>query len=62
MRLSGIQKEVLSLYRRCLREAVKKPIVSVAYPILSSPVQLLSSHVMTLFRMYGIILRHIRGI
>jgi hypothetical protein len=43
MRLSGIQKEVLSLYRRCLREAVKKPIVSVAYPILSSPVQLLSS-------------------
>jgi ribosomal protein S14 len=28
MRLSGIQKEVLSLYRQCLREAAKKPAVS----------------------------------
>ncbi|KAI1824502.1 complex 1 protein-domain-containing protein [Xylaria intraflava] len=25
MRLSGLQKEVLSLYRRCLRESRKKP-------------------------------------
>ncbi len=25
MRLSGIQKEVLSLYRSCLRECRKKP-------------------------------------
>ncbi|KZF24644.1 hypothetical protein L228DRAFT_245630 [Xylona heveae TC161] len=28
MRLSGLQKEVLALYRRCLREAAKKPIES----------------------------------
>jgi hypothetical protein len=28
MRLSGLQKEVLKLYRRCLREARKKPSVS----------------------------------
>ena len=25
MRLSGLQKEVLSLYRNCLRESRKKP-------------------------------------
>ncbi|VUC27822.1 unnamed protein product [Clonostachys rosea] len=25
MRLSGLQKEVLALYRRCLRESRKKP-------------------------------------
>ena len=29
MRLSGLQKEVLSLYRKCLREARKKPAVRV---------------------------------
>lgn len=28
MRLSGLQKEVLSLYRNCLRECRKKPEVS----------------------------------
>lgn len=28
MRLSGLQREVLKLYRRCLREAAKKPEVS----------------------------------
>ncbi|KAL1839525.1 hypothetical protein VTJ49DRAFT_1427 [Mycothermus thermophilus] len=28
MRLSGLQKEVLSLYRQCLRECRKKPEVS----------------------------------
>lgn len=28
MRLSGLQREVLSLYRKCLREARKKPAVS----------------------------------
>jgi succinate dehydrogenase assembly factor 1 len=29
MRLSGLQREVLSLYRKCLRESRKKPMVSV---------------------------------
>lgn len=29
MRLSGLQKEVLALYRQCLRECRKKPQVSV---------------------------------
>jgi hypothetical protein len=28
MKLSGLQKEVLKLYRHCLREAGKKPPVS----------------------------------
>ncbi|KAM3503879.1 hypothetical protein MY10362_003910 [Beauveria mimosiformis] len=33
MRLSGLQKEVLALYRHCLRESRKKPEVSaVPYP------------------------------
>lgn len=27
-RLSGLQREVLSLYRKCLREIRKKPVVS----------------------------------
>lgn len=30
MRLSGLQKEVLSLYRNCLRETRKKPAVRIA--------------------------------
>lgn len=30
MRLSGLQKEVLALYRSCLRESRKKP--AVGYP------------------------------
>ncbi|OTB14223.1 hypothetical protein K445DRAFT_63424 [Daldinia sp. EC12] len=29
MRLSGLQKDVLSLYRKCLRESRKKPVVRV---------------------------------
>lgn len=29
MRYSGLQREVLSLYRKCLRESRKKPAVSV---------------------------------
>jgi hypothetical protein len=29
MRLSGLQRDVLSLYRKCLRESRKKPAVSV---------------------------------
>lgn len=29
MRLSGLQKEVLALYRNCLRESRKKPAVSI---------------------------------
>lgn len=28
MRLSGLQKEVLALYRHCLRESRKKPLAS----------------------------------
>lgn len=34
MRLSGLQREVLSLYRKCLREARKKPAVRglLSYP------------------------------
>ncbi|KAI0889682.1 complex 1 protein-domain-containing protein, partial [Annulohypoxylon maeteangense] len=28
MRLSGLQKEVLSLYRNCLRESRKKPVAT----------------------------------
>ncbi|KAH8707889.1 Succinate dehydrogenase assembly factor 1, mitochondrial [Beauveria bassiana] len=33
MRLSGLQKEVLALYRHCLRESRKKPEVpAVPYP------------------------------
>lgn len=29
LRLSGLQRDVLSLYRKCLREAAKKPEVSI---------------------------------
>jgi hypothetical protein len=32
MRLSGLQKEVLKLYRQCFREARKKPEVRFNYP------------------------------
>lgn len=32
MRLSGLQKEALALYRRCLRESRKKPAVCVPRP------------------------------
>ena len=32
MRLSGLQREVLSLYRSCLREVRNKPIVSMPFP------------------------------
>ncbi|KAJ0108513.1 hypothetical protein J7T55_002117 [Diaporthe amygdali] len=32
-RLSGLQKEVLSLYRQCLRETRKKPDVNIRPPI-----------------------------
>ncbi|KAF3066599.1 Succinate dehydrogenase assembly factor 1, mitochondrial [Daldinia childiae] len=28
MRLSGLQKDVLSLYRKCLRESRKKPVAT----------------------------------
>ena len=28
MRMSGLQREVLALYRHCLRESRKKPLVS----------------------------------
>lgn len=37
MRLSGLQKEVLSLYRRCLRESRQKPTVSPHRRIPSRP-------------------------
>ncbi|XWW93106.1 hypothetical protein V2A60_001035 [Cordyceps javanica] len=33
MRLSGLQKEVLGLYRHCLRESLKKPEVSAMPPV-----------------------------
>ncbi|KAJ6788429.1 hypothetical protein PWT90_07353 [Aphanocladium album] len=33
MRLSGLQKEVLGLYRHCLRESRKKPEVSAMPPM-----------------------------
>jgi hypothetical protein len=37
MRLSGLQREVLSLYRSCLREARNKPIVSMLLPRPAQP-------------------------
>ncbi|KAM3513984.1 hypothetical protein MY11210_002416 [Beauveria gryllotalpidicola] len=39
MRLSGLQKEVLALYRHCLRESRKKPEVS-AVPLTTTPTAL----------------------
>ncbi|KAI4867551.1 hypothetical protein F4820DRAFT_413443 [Hypoxylon rubiginosum] len=36
MRLSGLQKEVLSLYRNCLRESRKKPVVRITRPHFES--------------------------
>lgn len=33
-RLSGLQRDVLSLYRKCLREIRKKPTVSIFQPAL----------------------------
>lgn len=38
-RLSGLQREVLSLYRKCLRETRKKPLVGTTLPF-SSPLAL----------------------
>ena len=43
MRLSGLQREVLSLYRKCLREARKKPTVSSLLSRQSSPGNLTTS-------------------
>lgn len=37
MRLSGLQREVLKLYRKCLREARKKPEVKITMPSPLTP-------------------------
>lgn len=35
VRLSGLQREVIKLYRRCLREAARKPEVSLFATVYS---------------------------
>lgn len=47
MRLSGLQREVLSLYRKCLREARKKPAVSglLSYSYQNSTGRLITSDI-----------------
>jgi hypothetical protein len=35
-RLSGLQRDVLSLYRQCIRAALKKPVVSAQILSVSS--------------------------
>lgn len=68
MRLSGLQKEVLALYRNCLRESRKKPEVSCIHQSNSS--MLLSVYMMkisgsltcALARLHERILRALLGI
>jgi succinate dehydrogenase assembly factor 1 len=67
MRLSGLQREVLALYRKCLRESRKKPSVRIRQlafrsltsnflyrmsRLISSPSQGQSSHFLLVFDLY----------